>query len=790
MNAPLDAAAAPFEKYAIGQPVSRKEDPVLVTGQGRYAGNLNLPGQAYAVMVRSQVAHGVIRGIETGDAKAMPGVLAVLTGQDLIDAGLGLMTSGPEFKNRDGSAMKKPEQPPLTVDKVRFVGDPVACVVAETRAQAEDAAEAVLVDIDPLPAITTPQQGVAPGAPNVHEATPGNVILDFHSGDGAAVQAAFDAAAHVVSMDIFNNRVVVAPMEPRAAIGDYDAQSGRWTLRLGCQGAFPMSNNLTRPLNTKRENIRVLVGNVGGSFGMKSSCYPEYIAILHAARALGRPVKWQDKRSESFLSDSQGRGHDMRQEVAFDAEGHILALRVTGFGNTGAYLSQGTVMQPTGNVVKNTISVYATPLQEVATKCVFTNTTPIGPYRGAGRPESNYYIERIMDEAARAMGIDRAEIRRRNHITPEMLPHTTPAGTTYDSGDFTAVLEEALRQADWDRFEGRRRDSEARGKLRGIGIGQFLEVTGPPSKEMGGVRFEDDGAVTIITGTMDYGQGHATAFAQVLTARLGVPFEAIRLLQGDSDELLAGGGTGGSKSMMTSGKAIYEAAELVKEKGVKLAAHLLEAAEGDVAFEIGPEGGGFAVVGTDRRIGIMDLAARLRAGVALPPELPHELSVAHVSDGPPFSYPNGCHIAEVEVDPETGATAVVRYVMVNDFGVVVNPMLVAGQAHGGVAQGVGQALLERVVYDAEGQPLAGSFMDYALPRADVMPDMSIVHLPSPAKTNPLGVKGCGEAGCAGALPAVMNALVDALSIYGIRHIDMPATPEAVWRAIQAAQSTA
>lgn len=757
-------------------------------GQGRYTGNLSLPNQAYGVMVRSPVAHGRILAIDTAAARDMPGVVGIVTGQDLIDAGMGLMPSGVDFKNRDGSPMAKPEQPPLTVDKVRFVGDPVACVIAETRLQAEDAAEAVFVDIETLPAVTEPSIAASGGASDVHDATAGNVILDFHHGDTAAVDAAFKAAARVVSMDILNNRVVVASMEPRAAIADYDAGEGRFTLRLGCQGAFPMRNSLAKPLNVPPEKVRVLVGSVGGSFGMKSSCYPEYIALLHGARMLGRPVKWVDSRSESFLSDSHGRAHDMRQEIALDADGRIQALRVTGYGNTGAYLSNGTVMQPTGNVVKNTISVYATPAQDISTKCVFTNTTPVGPYRGAGRPECNYYIERLLDQAAFEMGIDRAEIRRRNHITPEMLPYDTPAGTTYDSGDFPAVLEKALEAGDWAGFEARKAEAKARGKLRGIGIGQYLEVTGPPSKEMGGVRFEDDGSVTIITGTLDYGQGHATAFAQVLSAELGVPFDAIQLLQGDSDELLAGGGTGGSKSMMTSGKAIFEAAGLVKEKGRAIAAHLMEAAEADVEFSIGAGGGSFSIVGTDRNIGIMELAAKVRAGVTMPDGEQAELSVAHVADGPPFSYPNGCHLAEVEVDPETGVTEVVAYSMVNDFGVVINPLLVAGQAHGGVAQGIGQALMERVVYDSEGQPLTGSLMDYALPRADQMPDMSIAHLPSPAKTNPLGVKGCGEAGCAGALPAVMNALVDALSVFGIRHINMPATPMRVWEAIEAAKA--
>ena len=787
MNAPFDPTQFTETRYAIGQPVSRKEDPMLLRGEGRYTDDLDRPGQAYAVMVRSGYAHGVIRGIDTAAAKALPGVLAVFTGADLVAAGLGPMPSGMSFKNRDGSDMPKPVQPPLATDKVRFVGDPVAVVVASNWKAAKDGAEAVMVDIDPLPAVTEAREAVAPGAALVHEATPGNVILDFHHGDADKVAAAFARAAHVTRMKILNSRVVVCPMEPRAAIGEYDAAADHWTLRLGCQGTFPMRNTLSGVLHAPVDKIRVLTGNVGGSFGMKSSCYPEYIAILHAARALGRPVKWRDERSESFLSDSHGRAHDMEQAIALDADGRILALRVTGYGNIGAYLSNGTVLQPTGNVVKNTIGVYATPLQEVVTQAVFTNTSPVGPYRGAGRPESNYYIERLMDTAAREMGIDRTDIRRRNHIRPEQMPWTTPAGTVYDSGDFTALLDHALAAADWDGFAARKREARARGMLRGIGIGQYLEVTGPPSKEMGGIRFEDDGTVTIITGTLDYGQGHATPFAQVLSARLGIPFERIRLLQGDSDELLAGGGTGGSKSLMASGTAIAEASDLVIEQGRKLAAHVLEAATADIAFEIGARGGRFRIAGTDREIGIMELAERVRSATDLPAELPRTLSVRHVANGPPFSYPNGCHIAEVEVDPDTGVVSVVKYTMVNDFGVVVNPLLVAGQAHGGVAQGIGQALFERVVYDETGQPLTGSYMDYALPRASDTLNYEIQSHPVPCKTNVLGVKGCGEAGCAGALPSVMNALVDALSEYGITHIDMPATPLKVWEAIQAAR---
>lgn len=788
MNDSISVMDAEFEKFAIGQPVPRKEDPTLVQGRGRYSDDLNLPGQAYAVMVRSPIAHGVINGIETDDAKAMPGVLAVYTGHDLIAAGLDRMGTGMSFKQRDGSDMPKPTHPPLTVDKVRYVGDPVAIVIAETAVQAQDAAEAVFLDIESLPAVTRAADAVKPDAPVLYDATPGNVVLDFHHGDTAAVDKAFAEAAHVVSMEIDNPRVVVAPMEPRSALAEYDGGADHYTLRVGCQGAFPMRNNIAAVMKLEREQVRVLTYNVGGSFGMKSAVYPEYICILHAAKQLGRPVKWTDDRSGAFLSDSHGRSHEMKQSMAFDHDGRITALRVEGFGNIGANLHNGTVMQPTGNVVKNTVSVYATPVQDINTKAVFTNATPVGPYRGAGRPESNYYIERLLDEAAHALGIDRVEIRKRNHIRPDQFPYTTPAGTTYDSGDFTVLLEKALAAADYEGFEARRQESRKRGLIRGLGIGQYLEVTGPPAKEMGGIRFEDDGTVTIITGTLDYGQGHATPFAQVLSSRLGIPFEKIRLLQGDSDELLAGGGTGGSKSLMSSGQAIFEASEVVKDNGRKLAAHFLEAAATDIEFHVGPRGGEFEIVGTDRRLGIMELAARVRTE-DLPPELPQSLSVAEVFDAPPFSYPNGCHIAEVEVDPETGVTKVVKYTMVNDFGVVVNPLLVGGQAHGGVAQGLGQALLERVVYDADGQPQTGSFMDYALPRADDMPWMEIGYHSVPAKTNALGVKGCGEAGCAGAMPSIMNALVDALRTeYGINHIDMPATPLRVWGAIQTAKA--
>ena len=781
-DAALDQLA--FSKFAVGQPVPRNEDPILLRGRGRYTDDLNLPGQAYAVMVRSGYAHGVINGVDTEEAQAMPGVLGVFTGPDLTAAGIKNMPLGMPIPTRDGSPPHRPSCPVLTSDKVRYVGDPIAIVVAETAVQAKDAAEALIVDIDPLPAVTSCKAAAQPGAPQIHAEVPNNVAADFHYGDEEKVAAAFAAAAHVTRLEIPNNRIVVCAMEPRSAIAEYDAESDRYTLRVGCQGVFGLKGGLANVLGVERDKVRVLTGNVGGSFGMKSQVYPEYLALFHAAKTLGRPVKWTDERGESFVSDSHGRDHEMTAELALDADGNFLAVRVTGYGNLGAYVGRGTPVPPTANAVKNTIGVYKTPLLEVSTKIVVTNTQPVGAYRGAGRPEGNYYMERLVDTAAAEMGFDKIELRRRNHIPEGAMPHKAPNGTTYDSGEFTAVLNEAIVRSDWDGFAARKEESRERGLLRGRGIGDYLEVTGPPADEMGGIRFEPNGDVTIITGTLDYGQGHWTPFAQILHQTLGIPFDKIRLLQGDSDELIAGGGTGGSKSLMASGTAILQASEKVVEKGRQIAAHVLEAAVEDIAFERGR----FVIAGTDRYVGIMDLAAQLKRGVELPGDVPDSLDVQHILDKVPSAFPNGCHVAEVEIDPETGVVAVVKYSMVNDFGVIVNPLLVEGQAHGGVVQGIGQALMERVVFDEDGQFLTGSFMDYALPRASDALEFQINSHPVPAKTNPLGAKGCGEAGCAGSLPAVMNAVVDALSEYGIRHINMPATPHKIWQAIREAQA--
>ena len=702
-------------RFGIGQSVPRIEDPALLRGRGRYTDDINLPGQAWGVPVRSVVAHGHLRGVDTSEARAMPGVLAIYTAEDLTAAGYAGIGPLMRAPNRDGSLQITPLRPSLATDRVRFVGEALAFVVARTLAEARDAAEAVYPDIESLPAVTDMEAAAAPEAPVIHAGMADNVSVDFHWGDADAVASAFARAAHVTSLTFENNRIVVAPMEPRAAIGEYDPLTGRYTLHAGTQGVFSIRNALAPLLGVEPDQVRVLTGNVGGSFGMKISAFPEFLLVLHAAKALGRPVKWRDERSDSFVADHAGRDHRMTGELALDAEGNFLAVRLTGYGNCGAW---PIVAIPfTANAVRNVASLYKTPLIEVASRGVFTNTAPVGAYRGAGRPEGNYYMERLIDQAARETGRDRVALRRLNQIPCSALPFKAGSEAVYDSGDFAGVLDDALALADVAGFSKRRAASEADGKLRGLGIASYLEVTAPSSKEMGGIRFERDGTITMITGTLDYGQGHASPFAQVLVSRLGLPFDKLRLLQGDSDALLAGGGTGGSRSIMASGTAFVRAADQVIERGKKLAGHVLEASPVDIEFNEGR----FEIVGTDRFVGIMELVRRTHEGVEVPEGEPDSLDVGLVVETPPSTYPNGCHIAEVEIDPDTGEVAVVRYAMVNDFGTLVNPMLVEGQAHGGIAQGIGQALMERTVYDGEGQLLTGSFTDYQLPRAADLP---------------------------------------------------------------------
>jgi carbon-monoxide dehydrogenase large subunit len=766
------------EKFAVGQSVPRSEDSLLLRGQGRYTDDVSLPGQAYAIMVRSRNAHGIIRALGVEAARRMPGVLGIYTAADLQN--YGPLKCVVPLKNRDGTPMKKPWRGALAKEKVRYVGDPIAYVVAETVLAAKDAAEAIEVDIDPLPALISPMDAARDGALLLYDDVPGNVALDFHYGNAAAVDAAFASAAHLTRLRLRNSRVVVNAMEPRAALAAFDGT--RFTLYVESQGVAGMHNNIAEILGVDPEAVRIVSGQIGGSFGMKAAVFPEYVCVLHAARALGRPVKWTDERSTSFCSDSHGRDHEVVGELALAEDGSFLALRITCFANMGAFLSPMGPFPGTLNIVRNVQGMYRTPLIEVSSKCVFTNTTQIGPYRGAGRPEGNYFMERMIDVAAAEMNVGRLELRRRNQIKPDDLPCQTASGVIYDSGDFAALTNEALALADSEGFARRKSESLRRGRLRGRGIGNFLEVTAPPGKELAGISFNDDGSVTLITGTLDFGMGHATPFAQILSDRLGIPFDKIVLVQGDSDRVVIGGGSGGSKSLMHSGTAIVEAAEKVIESGRAIAGHVFEAAAEDIEFQRGR----FVIAGTDRSISIIELAQRLRERtIRLPADVAQNLDVTHISDGPgSATFPNGCHIAEVEVDPETGAVELVRYSCVNDFGTIVNPLIVAGQLHGGVVQGIGQALMEMTVYDAEGQLLTGSFMDYALPRAADVPSFVLADHPVPAKTNPLGVKGCGEAGCAGALCAVMSAVIDALADRGIRHLDMPLTPFRIWQALR------
>ena len=775
--------ALSLTEFGIGQPVRRTEDPRLVRGKGSYTDDLARPGEACAVMVRSREPHGVIRAIDTGAAKGMPGVLAVYTAADL--SAYGPLKCNLPLKSRDGSPIRYTPRPALAADKVRFVGDPIACVVAETVAQAKDAAEAVSIDIEPLKPVLSPADAVKPGAPLVFDDVPNNTALDYHYGDAAKVAEAFTKAKHVTRLETSNQRMVVNAMEPRAAIGEYHAAAGKWTLYSSSQGVYGMKTSLMDILNAPAEKVRVVTGQVGGSFGMKAAVYPEYVCVLHAARALGRPVKWTDERSGSFVSDHHGRAQDMVIEIAFDENAHILAIRLTGYGDMGGYLAQFGPLLPTGNQVKNIASIYRTPLIEVATKCVFTNTNFVSAYRGAGRPEGNYYVERALDLAASELGIDRLDLRKRNIIRKSDLPFKAASDMTYDCGNFLGVLKQALEAADYSGFNRRRRESKKRGLLRGLGIGCYLEVTAAPGKELGAIHFEADGTVTIVTGTLDFGMGHATTYAQILTDLLGIPFDRICMVEGDSDRMAFGGGSGGSRSVMFVGTALSESAAIVVERGKQIASHVLEASVNDIEFE----NGRFVIAGTDRSIGLIELAARLRAGLKLPDGMPTSLDVDHVVKDPvPSAFPNGCHIAEVEVDPQTGGARVVRYTAVNDLGTVVNPLLVEGQVQGGVVQGLGQVLMEKAVYDADGQLVTGSFMDYAMPHAHDAPMINVLNHPVPTRSNPLGAKGCGEAGTSGGLPSIANAVIDALSEYGIRHLEMPMTPARIWQAIEDAKS--
>jgi carbon-monoxide dehydrogenase large subunit len=764
---------------AVSQPVTRTEDPRLLRGNGVYTDDKNLAGQAYASFLRASVAHGEITKLDVTAAKAAPGVLAVYTAGDLKAADLGSLPNNLPVKSKDGTPLIKPVRPILATGRVRHVGQPIVAIIAESAAQARDAAELVELDVTPLPPVTSLEEAIREGAPQLHDEAPNNVCLDFQMGDAAATAAAFAEAAHVTRLHLDNNRCFVSAMEPRAAVADFDTEDDRYILHVCSQGVMGMRNILAGAIfNVEPEKIHVFTSDVGGSFGMKAMPYHEYPVIMLAAKQLGRPVKWTADRSESCVSDHQGRASQFEAELALDKDGRFLAARVTGLADMGGYLTGTGPLAQSVNIGKNLPCMYVTPAIDVNMRCVFTNTVYVGAYRGAGRPEGNFIMERLVDTAAREMGIDPIQIRRRNLIPNSAFPFTAASGQVIDSGDFEAMLVQAVAASDWVGFAGRRASSEKRGMKRGIGVCSYLEVTAPAGKENGGIRFGEDGRVTMVSGTLDYGQGHRSTFGQIVSARLGIPFDRIDLLQGDSDELLVGGGTGGSRSVIAAGGAFYEAAAEVIEKGKAVAGHVLEAAVEDIEFADGD----FRISGTDRSIHLLDLAAKARE-LAGANGLPDSLEVQLVHDTAPSAFPNGVHIAEVEIDPNTGETNVVKYTVVDDFGNVINPLLVGGQVHGGVVQGIGQALMENVVYDRDGQLITGSYMDYALPRADQVPDIEFLDHPVPAKTNVLGAKGAGEAGVSGALPAVMNAVVDALAEFGVESIDMPATPEKVWRAI-------
>ncbi|MGH6953932.1 MAG: xanthine dehydrogenase family protein molybdopterin-binding subunit [Alphaproteobacteria bacterium] len=755
-----------------------------MTGTGRFTDDLSLPRQAHGYVLRSPHAHARIGSIDTGAAEAAPGVLAVLTAFDAVADRLGDLPCIDPVSNRDGTACAMPPYPILAVARVRHVGEAVAFVVAESVNEARDAAELIRAAYAPIPAVVDPVAALDPKAPRIWEEAPGNLCADWACGDEEAVAQGFLGASHVTSIELVNNRLVVASMEPRGAIGAYDAGEDRYTLHTGGQGAHNLQRIIAgHVLAIPFTKLRVVIGDVGGGFGMKSVPYREQALVLWAARRVGRPVKWISERSDSFLSDTHARDHVTRAQLALDRDGRMLALRVSTVAAMGAHLSAFAPAVPTEPGSRMLCGQYRIPAVSVETKAVFTNTVPVDAYRGAGRPEAAYLIERLVDLAARETGLAPDELRRRNLVTSEAFPHRTPTGLTYDSGTYERNLDDALGVAGWPRFASRRKKAQARGRLAGIGMAAYVEICGVGESEMARVRFDSSGAVTLFVGTQSNGQGHETAFARLAARRLGLPEERVRVVQGDTDRVGYGRGTGGSRSLQICGPAIHMAVDKVIAKARLVAAHVLEAAEADIEFRSGL----FAIAGTDRTVSFDEVRLRAFAPGTLPPGIEPGLDEQAVYKQEAFTFPNGCHIAEVEVDPETGAVEVVRYVAVDDFGTVFNPALVEGQVHGSVAQGLGQALIEDCRYDRDGQLLTASFLDYALPRASELPrpDFRYNEVPSPA--NPLGVKGCAEAGCVGAPPAVVNAVLDALAPLGVRRLDMPLTPGRVWAAIRDAR---
>lgn len=769
-------------------PVLRKEDARLLTGSGRFSDDVNLPGQACAVMLRSPHAHARILRIDAAQALAAPGVLAVLTGTDALRDGLKSIPHRPfsasppdiRLSNRDGSEIFIAPHFPLPADKARFVGEAVAMVVAGSVQAAKDAAELVRVDYEPLPAVTGAAEAARAGAPRVWEERDSNVTIDADVGDPAATDAAFARAAHVVRLETRVQRVTGVPMEPRAAVGEYDAATRRYTLHAGSGGVVRQKRELAWILGVDDAAVRVIAHDTGGNFGTRNSFFPEFALVVWAAKRLGRPVKWTGDRSEAFLSDYQGRDLTVSAELALDADGNFLALRSSNLSNAGAYSASHVPLSKGASIMSG---VYRIPAAHVRARAVLTNTPPTIPYRSAGRPEAIFVLERLIDLAARQMSLDRTELRRRNLVQEAAQPFANPLGLTYDSGAYGKAMHAALDLGDRDGFPARRDQARLRGRLRGMGVANYIEVTSGFPTERSEITVQPEGRVDAVIGTLSSGQGHETSFAQLLVEWLGVPFESVRLVTGDTDVVSEGGGSHSGRSMRLASLVMSKASEAIVAKGKNIAAHVLEAAPADIEFRAGH----FTVTGTDRSIGIFDAAAAA-LGDGVPEALRGPLAAAYTETVRVAGFPYGCQVCEVEVDPETGVVEVVRVAAVDDVGRAINPLILHGQTHGGIAQGIGQALLEECRYDASGQLLSGSFMDYAMPRADLLPDLATQLSEVPATTHPLGIRAGGEGGTTPALAAAINAIVDALAESGVTHIEMPATPERVWRAIRAARN--
>jgi carbon-monoxide dehydrogenase large subunit len=761
--------------FRIGESPKRLEDERFVTGRARYLDDISIPGMAYAVILRSQHAHANIERVDAAAARRAPGVLAVLTAEDTQRDGLGALRPTAEANVKTGEPFAFMPQPLLATGKVRYVGEPVALIIAETHNQALDAADLIAVDYVPLASISTTAQARAPGAPQVSAVVPDNLCFDWQVGETAAVAVAFASAAHVVTLNVDNHRIVTNPMEPRGAVGTYDVAHGRYTLHVSSQNLHAIRDHVARSLSVTASDVRLVSPDVGGNFGAKNFVYAEYVLTLWAAKVAGRPIKWIATRSEVFLADHQARDQQAEASLALDAEGRFLALRVDSTANVGAYLMSTGGVQ-TYQYIHLPGTVYRISAIALRIAGALTNTTPVGVTRGPGFAEAVNIMERLIDVAARKGGFDRAALRRLNMVPSTAMPMVNAFGQKVDSGAFLETFDRALAEADADGFAERRKASEAQGRLRGLGFAYHIKGTGGSPHENVDIRFEADGMVSLTTGTHSVGQGHATTFLQILADRLSLPNECIRFSQGDTDLIPIGGGSGSSRSTYMGGTAIWRASDRIIAKGAPIAADMLEAAGSDIQFDDGY----FVVSGTNRSVALLAVAARAR-------EIGTPLDTYYSWTREWMTFPNGAHVVEVEIDRETGQVTLERYTAVDDYGVLINPMIAAGQTHGAVAQGAGQALLEQAVYDpGSGQPTAGSFMDYALPRADDLPSFKVIFNGTRCTTNPLGVKGCGEAGAIAAFPAIANAIYDAMSPFGDVHINGPATPQRIWKAMQTA----